>query len=43
MIFKSKITLESVTSMKKDIKLTKFQTFTNKSVQSLFGDTGNIP
>ena len=42
-IFKFKIILESVTCFKNDFKLTKFQTFTNTSVQSLFGDTGNIP
>ena len=42
-IFKSKIILESVTSLKNDLKLTKFQSFTNTSVQSLFGDAGNIP
>ena len=41
-IFKSKIILESVTCLKNDFKFTKFQTFTNTSVQSLFGDTGNI-
>ena len=43
MIFESKIILEPVTSLKNDLKLTKFQLFTNTSVQSLFGDAGNIP
>ena len=41
MILKSKIILESVTCLKNDLKLTKFQSFTNTSVQSLFGDAGN--
>ena len=42
-ILKSKIILESVTGSKNDFKLTKFQAFTNTSVQSLFGDARNIP
>ena len=42
MIFKYEIILGSVTCLKNDFKFTKFQTFTNKSAQSLFGDTGNI-
>ena len=41
-IFKFKIILESVTCLMNDFKFTKFQTFTNKSVQSIFGDTRNI-
>ena len=42
-VFKSKIIHESVTCLKNDFKFAKFQMFTNTSVQSLFGDTGNIP
>ena len=42
-MFKSKVILESVVCLKNDFKLTKFQTFTNTFVQSLFGDAGNIP
>ena len=42
-IFRSKIIFESVTCLKNDFKFTKFQTFTNTSVQSLFDDAGNIP
>ena len=42
-IFKSKIILESVTCFKNDFKLAKIQTFANTSLQSLFGDTANIP
>ena len=41
-IFKSKIVLESATCLKNDSKLPKFQAFTNRSVQSLFGDAENI-
>ena len=43
MIFKYKIIIESVTCLKNDFKLKKFQTSTNIFVQSLFGDAGNIP
>ena len=42
-VFKSKIIHESVTCLKNDFKFTKFQTFTSASVQSFFGDAGNIP
>ena len=35
--------LESVTCLKNDFKLTKFQTFTNTSAQSFFGDAGIFP
>ena len=41
-IFKSKMIYSSVTCLMNDFKFTKFQTYTNKSVQSLFGDTRNI-
>ena len=42
-IFQSKIILESANCLKNNLKLTKFQTFTNTSVQSIFGDAENIP
>ena len=42
-MFKSTIILESVTCLKNNFKFTKFQMFTDTSVQSLFGDTGIIP
>ena len=42
MIFESKTILESVTCLKNDFNYTKFKMLTNTSVQSLFGNTGNI-
>ena len=43
MIFKSKVSPGSVTCLKNDFKLTKFQTFTNTCLKSFFGEAGNIP
>ena len=40
---KSKTILESVIYLKNNLKFTKFQTFTNATVQSLLGETGKIP